>query len=127
MQHQECLLEFHFDKDAIFTLLGALYIPPQIKCSNGTKVSGLEGLCILLYHFAYPNHLYDLLHRFGHSVDELSRIFNHILLLLYTNWAHLLEFDHQHLTPAKLEEFAAAIHAKGAPLQHCWGFIDGTV
>ena len=27
----------------------------------------------------------------------------------------------------KLIQYAAAVEAKGAPLQNCWGFIDGTV
>ena len=26
-----------------------------------------------------------------------------------------------------LQEFANAIHKRGAPLTNCWGFIDGTV
>ena len=31
------------------------------------------------------------------------------------------------LAPDKLEGYAAAVHAKGAALDNCWDFIDGTV
>ena len=36
----------------------------------------------------------------------------------------LRDFDHVWLDP---ESFAVAVHEKGAPLQHCFGFIGGTV
>ncbi|TGZ80821.1 hypothetical protein EX30DRAFT_297924, partial [Ascodesmis nigricans] len=39
----------------------------------------------------------------------------------------LLHFDHQHLTPERLETFTRAINAKMIPLRTCWGFLDGTV
>ena len=32
-----------------------------------------------------------------------------------------------HGFPETLRHFAAAIHDEGAPLENCWGFIDGTV
>ena len=31
------------------------------------------------------------------------------------------------LQPNKLREYADCIHQKGAPLDNCFGFIDGTV
>ena len=31
------------------------------------------------------------------------------------------------LSPANLQSFSNAVHQKGAPLNNCWGFIDGTV
>ena len=31
------------------------------------------------------------------------------------------------LFPENLETFCQAIHRKGAALDHCWGFVDGTV
>ena len=31
------------------------------------------------------------------------------------------------LQPRCLEEFANAIHQKGAAMDNCWGFVDGTV
>ena len=42
---------------------------------------------------------------------------NHLLIDLNQPW----------LSPQNLENFAFAIHAKGAALTNCWGFVDGTV
>ena len=44
---------------------------------------------------------------------------------IYTRFNHLLKsLD---LVWLDLEAFSAAIHARGAPLEQCWGFIDGTI
>ena len=37
------------------------------------------------------------------------------------------DFNQAWLAPRKLEEYAQAVHDKGAALDCCWGFIDGTV
>ena len=39
----------------------------------------------------------------------------------------LLQWNHQVLSANALETYAAAITAKGSPLNNCFGFIDGTV
>ena len=45
---------------------------------------------------------------------------------LYQTWYHrLTELDQD--CPEHLEEFARSVHNKGAVLQNCWGFVDGTV
>lgn len=46
---------------------------------------------------------------------------------LFERYGKLLKFDASRLTSLKLQEFAAAIHAKGGALDNCFGFIDGTV
>lgn len=45
---------------------------------------------------------------------------------LHRRWSFLLHFDPRRLTPEKLAYFARIIHRKGAPLNTCWGFVDGT-
>jgi len=66
--------------------------------------------------------------QFGRSLPELSLLANKVLNNIYEHHGHLLTtLDHPWLTPAKLREMADAVHAKGAALQNCWGFIDGTV
>eukprot|EP00794_Sanderia_malayensis_P013444 gene13444-biopygen10745 len=48
--------------------------------------------------------------------------------MLNQQWGFLLTaFDRQLLAPENLQRYANAVHAKGAPLRNCWGFIDGTV
>ena len=44
---------------------------------------------------------------------------------IHDRFGHLLEsLDLVWLDP---EHFAEVIHAKGAPLDQCWGFVDGTL
>ena len=47
-------------------------------------------------------------------IEDIFQKFNHLLTSLELIWLDLAAFS-------------AAIHAKGAALQQCWGFIDGTV
>ena len=55
-------------------------------------------------------------------------ISNAVMNELYQTWHHLLtELDQDWLSPEHLKEVATAVHNKGAALQNCWGFVDGTV
>ena len=63
--------------------------------------------------------------RFARPVSQFCMISNH-MNLLFTQWDHLLtNLNQGWLDTLHLEMFAAAIHAKGAPLKNYWGFIDG--
>jgi len=53
-----CWIHFRFKKLDILRLQQGLKIPNVIQCDNGTTVSGIEGLCMLLKRFAYPNRLF---------------------------------------------------------------------
>ena len=64
---------------------------------------------------------------FGRSHEALSELFNEILLMIHSRFKHLLVWDYCRLNSDKLKELAAAIHQKGAPVDVCVGFIDGTV
>ena len=47
---------------------------------------------------------------------------------MYNTHGHLLQdFNQTWLSPQQLEQYAAAIIDKGSRVEHCWGFIDGTV
>ena len=47
---------------------------------------------------------------------------------IHEQWEFLLtSFNRDTLAPQNLQRYAAAIHENGAPLNNCWGFIDGTV
>ena len=83
---------------------------------------------MLLKRLSYPNRLGDLSEIFGRSISELSYTFNGILDFVDNAHSHLLtDLNQTWLSPANLQVFADAIHAGGAPLENCWGFIDGTV
>ena len=123
----QCKTVFRFYKADLEILKQRLRIPDKIVCRNRTVVSGIEALCILLRHLAYPNRLEDLTDIFSRPVYELSYIFNEVLNMIYENHAHLVSnFDRRWLSHANLDTFSAAISNRGAPLTHCWGFIGGT-
>ena len=128
LANDECLSEFRFNKEDIYLLSDVLDMPEQITCCNGTKASSIEALCILLKRFAYPCRYLDMISRFGRSVPELCLINNSVLNFIHGRWGYLLSSMNQPwLSPIQLEIFAEAVHDKGAPLNNCWGFIDGTV
>ena len=58
----------------------------------------------------------------------LSMISNTVLDLFTMNTEHkITQWNNSLLNPANLEVYAAAISDKGAALDNCIGFIDGTV
>ena len=124
----ECRAEFRFLKNDIYTLFDVLNIPDELKCYNGYKCCGLEGLCIYLKRFAYPCRHFDTMPRFGLPVPQLSKISNLVMNFVYNNWGHLLRrFNQDWLSPLNLENYSQVIHDKCAPLNNCWAFVDGTV
>ena len=83
---------------------------------------------MLLKRFAYPCRFGDMVARFGRPVPQLSMITNRIMDYVFDQYSHLLtHFNQPWLSRNSLRHFAAAIHDEGAPLENCWGFVDGTV
>ena len=124
----ECKGELRFEKNDIFDLADILQLPQFFTTYNRLKVDKIEGLCILLKRLAYPCRYLDMVPRFARPVPEICVIYNHVLEFIYNRWGFLLtNFERDILNPENLVNYAAAIHAKGAPLTNCWGFIDGTV
>ena len=119
---------FRFWKNDVYILSETLQIPEEMTCYNGLKVDGIEALCVLLRRFSYPCRYCDMMSQFGRPVPQLSMMSNMILNHVYTNFHHLLTTLNQPwLSRGELENFAYVVHAKGAPLSNCWGFVDGTV
>ncbi|XP_072173898.1 uncharacterized protein [Diadema setosum] len=124
----ECKAYFRFKRDDILHLKEVLQIPESIQCRNGTRVNGLEALCVLLARFAYPCRYGDLVKMFGRSVPQLCLITKYMIDFVYDNYAYLLgTLNQPWLSPANLTQFAAAVTEKGGALHNCWGFVDGTV
>ena len=102
--------------------------PHEIRFSTGFKVPGIVGLCVLLKRFAYPCRYLDMIPRFALSVPQLCMVANTAMNFVYNTWGHLLRtFNQPWLSPLNLQHYAKVVHNKGAPLQTCWGFVDGTV
>lgn len=91
-------------------------------------VSGVEGLCTVLRRLAYPCRLEDLEPVLGRTKVEISYIFNHVIDYLYNTHNHLLsDLSRDWLSYEHLRNYAEAVSDRNAPLENCWGFIDGTV
>ena len=53
---------------------------------------------------------------------------NAVLDFIYDTHGHLItQWNHRLLNPQSMEVYAQAIRGKGAALQNCFGFVDGTV
>ena len=86
------------------------------------------GLCIILRRFAYPCRYYDLIPIFGRPVAELCMIANQVTDFIYDlHGPRISQWNHVLLQPEKLQHYADTIVSKGAALQNCFGFGDGTV
>ena len=125
MTDDECKTEFRFYKNDIYNLADVLTLPDRIV---GANVDMVEALCIFLKRFAYPCRYVDMIPRFGRPEPQLCMISNAVINELYQTWNRLLtDLNQDWLSPNHLEEFAAAVHNRGAALDNCWGFVDGTV
>ena len=120
MNETECRAEFPTD---LPLLVHALGIPDQFTCAEG-----MEDLCMVLRRMAYPCRYSDLIPRFGRPVPVLSMICNPVVDLLFESHVHrITRWNPQLLDPACLQMYCDAIFRKGAQLDNCFGFIDGTL
>mgnify|MGYP000217630441 FL=1 len=128
MSEAECKAELRFEKKDLPALAEALQIPPSFKLSQGSIVSGMESLCILLRRLAYPCRFGDMVPRFGKPVPVLSMVTNTVIDYIYTIHGHrITRWNDALLNPVALDSYARSVHSKGAALQNCFGFVDGTV
>ena len=128
MTESECLSEFRFRKRDIPILADVLGIPETIRCEQGSTCDGLEGLCMVLRRLSFPCRYADMIPRFAKPVPVISMVTNAVLDMIYaTHSPRITRWNHAILDPDQMEMYAAAITARGAPLQNCFGFIDGTV
>ena len=124
----ECVMDFRFKKHEIPILGMALGLPEHFRCKQGTVCDRIEALCITLRRFTYPCRYSDLVPTFGRSVPELSMITSTVVDYIYEmHNDRITTWNHQLLSPENLQTYANAIHEKGAALDNCFGFVDGTV
>ena len=124
----ECKAEFRIEKRDIRLLADALGMPATLKCPERTVAGGIEGLCMLLKRTSFPCHYSDMIYRFGRPVPILSMVTNQVVDYIYQAHAHrITQWNNQLLNPASLQLYADAIGRKGAALENCFGFVDGTV
>ena len=83
---------------------------------------------MILKRFAYPCRYSDMVHRFGRPVPVLSMAANAVTNYVFDTHGHLItDWNPNILHRQALLQYSQAIRAKGASLNNCFGFIDGTV
>ncbi|CAH3183760.1 unnamed protein product [Porites lobata] len=124
----ECKTEFRFQKNDIPLLLNVLGLPEKITCKQGTVCRGTEALCMLLKRLAYPCRYSDLMSTFGRPVPEISMISNQVVDFIFEHHSHRITgWNHTVLNAHSLQIYADAVSNRGAALDNCFGFVDGTV
>ena len=128
MDDSECVAEFRVKKHDLPDLAAALQIPNQFVCHQRSVADGMEGLCMLLRRLSYPCRYSDIIARFGRPVPVMSMVTNTVLDYIFTTHSHrILQWNQAILQPAELQTYADTVSLKGAALNNCFGFIDGTV
>ena len=123
-----CCCQFRVNKHHLPALAAALQIPDVFKCRQRSTCDGMEGLCMLLRRLAYPCRYSDMITCFERPTPVLSMVTNEVIDYIYINHSHrIMQWNPAILQPAQLQEYANAIQVKGAALDNCFGFIDGTV
>ncbi|KDQ65132.1 hypothetical protein JAAARDRAFT_43898 [Jaapia argillacea MUCL 33604] len=130
-------IDIRFMHGDLKQLIKVLGIPDPLITSNQSHFSVFEAIVILCSQLAFPYCLWDLEDKFGRKIEQLLCCINELSALIWEKWQFLLEFDTSCLTPTKLQEYANAICAAGAPLDyqgatcpdgiiaHCFGPIEG--
>lgn len=109
-------------------LAEALQMPDSFTFYQQSVVIGMEGLCILLRRLAYPCRCSDIIPRFGLPIPVLSMVCNDVLDFIYDTDNHrITQWNPTVLSPADLQIYSDTVAVKGAALQICFSFIDGTI
>ncbi|KAF7336366.1 DDE Tnp4 domain-containing protein [Mycena venus] len=114
--------------DELIHLAAAMDIPEIFRTRNRCAFPRVEALALLLARFKSAGDEFDLTMRYARSQAAISELVNELSMFLDERWGHLLDFDTNGLlSPARMQEYADAIHAKGAPLDSVWGLLDCTI
>ena len=128
LDESECWAEFRCRKRDISILSDVLGIPAVLECDQRSICEGTEALCMLLRRLSYPCRFGDMVPRFAKPVPVLSMVTNAMQDYIYDAHCHrVMQWNHTLLSPANLQIYSDVVSAKGAPLNNCFGFIDGTV
>lgn len=123
---QDCLDYLWLDRRNIHDIW--LKNSEEICTSNGSLISGLWRLCVLLRRPAYPNRWTDIKQPFGRSIFELSLLLNWTMGFIYSSSIHLLiHSDLLWLSSGAMQDFAAVVYRKGGSPENWCIFINGTV
>lgn len=114
--------ELRFKKKYLKPLAEALHIPP------GKQSKWIRRPLHTPNMSRYPCIFGDMVPHFGKPVPVLSMVTNTVIDYTYTINGHRITcWTDALLNPVALDAYAPSVHAKGAALQNCFGFVDETV
>lgn len=123
-----CESMYRFTREEILRILPLLEMPPVMRTSERDRFTAEEGFCMLLYRYAFPRRLVDLLMLFGRSQEASSRIVAHVEDLLFARFGGLLRLSAERFTAARVHEYARLVLVKsGNVVPSVWAFIDNTL
>ena len=116
---------FHrFTVDELIELVAILHIPGPLTTSNHYLASGLEALALTCAHLCSPNDQWALATRYHCPQSAISQITHEVVSNINKSWGHL-QFDFEGiLSPQAMTQYAAMIHAHGAPTRTIVGFLN---
>ena len=121
----DALLRCRFTKYEMGKIVEAMGLPGIIKTENRLKFCAVDGLFILLRRLSYPATLDLLATEFGRDPTSVSRIFNHMLDLVYSQYAGTLHLW-KGLTRSRVRKYTRSITEYDSAVINVWSFIDGT-
>ncbi|THU92324.1 hypothetical protein K435DRAFT_906381 [Dendrothele bispora CBS 962.96] len=125
---QACRYHFRFTFPELQDLVSALEIPDPLITSTRSRFTALEAFCLLCARFRTAGDMYELTAKYDRAQSAISEVVNELVCFLDETWEHLLDCDSGFLLhPTRLETYADAIHARGAPIRTVFGFIDCTI
>jgi DDE superfamily endonuclease len=126
--NEEAVLHlFRLKQVHILTIASSIGGSAMLTLENRSKAPIVEALCILLNRLSYPCGLEVMETTFRRPFSVLSRICNAMINIAFCSFGHLLSLSSSYVNVERLREWMDAAHSKGAPLEHCFGFLDGTV
>jgi hypothetical protein len=111
--------DFRFDAPGIGHLVVGLQLPAVIVTSERDRVNAVETLCIVLYRLSFLRRYADSMDKFGRSTSAQSRIFPHVIELLYEKWADHLYFP-LGLVQRRLSSHCRAIRRADGSMDSGW-------
>ena len=122
----QCLQNFRFRLQEIPQISRAIDWNAGKTSRSGYLCDSVTATCIVLRRLAYPCRWVDLELTFGMHSSALSESFWEAIECLYEKRSHLLTIFRSDLLQHRAAAYSEVIEARGAGLNNCVGFIDGT-
>jgi hypothetical protein len=112
----------------LLEMADALEIPDPFFTESRYEFTAIEALALLCTQFRSPADQFDMSTKYCCCQLLISELTNELVEFVDDTWAHLLDYNHDHLlSPANLAHYADAVCQARAPINTFWGSIDCTI